>query len=1024
MDGDIAQRVCEALRAKQGIAGLLGHAGFAEPQRLALDLEPLGLLPDVAALGPEFWRRVLASPDPAGVALHLRRFVEAGGRLDEATLEVVVPLFAQSEEVARTLVCEPQWAEEISRSPFLRRARPLASMREALGDLGEDPRAVMARLRRFRRCEHARIAWRDVTGVAPLPELLGELSDLAEAVVDAATAWALAATAVSWGTPVGNDGRPCRFCVLGLGKLGGRELNFSSDIDLIYVYETDEGTVRGGTVSLHEFFTRVARTLTRILGEATEDGFAFRVDLDLRPEGKRGPLVNSLGALESYYESWGQTWERVAMQKARPVAGDRALGEQLLRGLFPFVYRRNLDPTAIEEIRVLKARIDAEEAERGAPWNVKLGRGGIREIEFFAGAHQLLFGGRRERLRSRSTLETLATLPAEGLADPEEADALCKAYLFLRRLEHRLQIALGRQIHRLPEPLSERARLARRLGLADISHRWDDARVAAVLDREILRHRRVVMAAFDELFRGEGAEEDLPPPLAHLEEARPGLPPGPEAREALCRLGLRDPEAAFGHLARLARTAGTPFHPGAPARTRALGPRLLHALGASPDPDLALRHSCEFLLRLRGRLGSYALLRENPATLRTLLQLFGTSDYLAKLVVHRPELLDPLVIGVVTPRRRREDLRAEVRGAAAKDDEARLDAWRRVKAEEILRIGLSDVAGTLELQEVQGELTVLAEVILEEVLSWALAAVEGRFGPPVGSKGPVALCIVGMGKLGGGELNYNSDLDLLFLYGEEAPCAGDPRRGSQEFFSRVAQKVLFGLSCVTSEGFLYHLDTRLRPSGRQGSLVSSLPAFAHYHEVSAQSWERLALVRARPVAGPDAFREEVRRILNLAAYERPWPAEGTRKVDRIRQRMEAELAREGPAQYNVKLGRGGLVDVEFATQLLQLHVGREHSEARCTSTLGALSALQDLQAWDSGELETLGHSYLFLRRLENRLRIFHDNAQSLLPRDPQALELLARRMGYRDGGAALLRAYEETTSRVREIYLHVVEALC
>jgi glutamate-ammonia-ligase adenylyltransferase len=516
----------------------------------------------------------------------------------------------------------------------------------------------------------------------------------------------------------------------------------------------------------------------------------------------------------------------------------------------------------------------------------------------------------------------------------------------------------------------------------------------------------------------------LPPALSALADVQPGEPAPPEAQAALRAYGLRDADAAYAHLGTLARAPGTPLDPRAPARVRAIMPLLLRGLCSAPDPDLALRHAAALLQRMQGRYGSYALLRENPATLRTLLDLFGTSDFLAKLVVQRPELLDPLIIGVVSPRRSREELAREIQArTAALDDESLLDEWRREKSEEILRIGLSDVAGTIDLLEVQTELTALAETLVGECLRWATRSVAERYGEPQDGGGAIPLCVVGMGKLGGAELNYNSDLDLLFVYANEGPCSRDPGRTSQEFFAKVAQKLLFGLSCVTSEGFLYHIDARLRPSGRHGSLVSSVQAFAQYHEASAQVWERLALTRARPVAGPAAFQERVAEVLARATYERPFPEGGAREVDRLRRRMEVELAREGPHRYNVKLGRGGLVDVEFATQLLQLRAGRTHPEVRSPGTLDALGRLRTAGAWDAGDLTLLREAYLFLRRLENRLRIHHDNAQSVLWRDAHALRVVARRMGFRGGGEALLAAYEETTGCVREIYQRVVGAM-
>ena len=1028
---DTATHLLNALEKGEDTAPFFLRLGFAEPARAHAELAALQAAPGFAALAPSALEALLRGPDLLGTARGLLRFCEAGGRLDADALTYLVPLCANSQQFARFFARWPDELGRLAQCPFLTQARPLASMCEELAaQAGDDPTRAMPLLRRFRAREHARIAWRDVTGAAPMEVLLGELADVAEALIDVATTLALRQAAAEHGAPVAADGSPVGFSVLGFGKLGGRELNFSSDVDLLYLYATDDG--HAGAGSLHEHFARVARQVTRLIAEPTEDGFAFRVDLDLRPEGKKGPLVNSLYSLESYYETWGQTWERAALLKARPVGGDRALGDRALGELQPFVHRRAIDQGIVDEIRQMKARIDADEQRRGGEWNVKLGRGGIREIEFFVQSHQLLLSGKRPRLRLRGTLEALRALAEDVVVSQNEADALREAYLFLRRLEHRLQMDEGRQLHRLPEPPEERQLLGRRLGYgnAHAHARGDERRAAAALERDILRHRRVVMAAFDGLFHGPSTTpaEGLPAALDTLHDAPLGATPDEEAKEVLRGYGFRAVDAAYAHLAQLARTPGTPLHPAAPARTRAFAPELLRALRSSPDPDLALRYAADFLTRMRGRLGTFALLRENPRTLRTLLDLFGTSEFLAKLVVRRPELLDPLVIGVVSPRRSAIDLGLELgERSVGVDDERRLDVWREVHAEELLRIGLCDVAGTLTLEDVQAELTALAEALLSETLCWAVGAVERRQAGgegPEPSSGAAPLCVIGMGKLGGGELNYNSDLDLLFLFeGDGAERTEFGGRSRQEHYAKIGQRLLFGLTCATGAGYLYHIDARLRPSGRHGSLVSSLASFRTYHEQNAHFWERLALTRARPVAGPPQLLAEAADLLHATTYGRPLPPGGAKEIARLRQRMELENGQENAQRYNVKLGRGGLVDVEFATQLLQLSVGCDAPAVRVPSTLGALSALSAVGAWDAGELQLLRDSYLFLRRLENRLRIVHDNAQSVLLRAPAALETLARRMDFRQGGAALLSAYEETTERVREVYRRIVEAL-
>lgn len=1037
---DVVMKLAEALSQGADPRDALRALGFADPDDAARGFETLWRAEGVKAQAPALLPAILRGPDPARTARLIARFAEQRRTpLAREEVDILVELCAHTAQFVRRLSGDPVWLARLAQSEPLRAPRTLEAMQRMLRRaVAESPADVGAILRRFCAHEHARIAYRDIAG-ADIDEIVRELADVAEAAIDVATHCALEGVQKKYGHALKADGSACAFAVLGMGKLGGRELNFSSDVDLIFVYETDDGRVEparagGGELTIHELMTRVAREVTRVLSEPTAHGIAFRVDLDLRPEGRKGALVNSIASLESYYEAWGQTWERAALIKARGVGGDRSLAERVAASLEPFVFRRTIDPSIVDEIRDMKERIDADERRRGGAFNVKLGRGGIREIEFFVQAHQLLFAGKRPVLRERGTLDALRALEAESLLRPFEANALRDAYLFLRRVEHRLQMDEGRQLHRLPESMTERARLARSLGYG--RERSDDLGAAARLERDILKARRVVMSAFDGLQVHSGSpaaadsgDEGWPPALAGLSDAALGQAPDEDAAEALRANGVRDVDAAFAELARVARTRGTPLHPASPPRARALAPRLWRALRHASDPDMALRHACDFLVRMRGRLGTFALLRENPATLRTLVDLFGTSDFLARLVVLRPELLDPLIIGVVRPRRAKEELVRELRERCrSADDEGRLDGWRQIHAEELLRIGLSDVSGLLDFREVHVELTALAEAILEEVLAWSIDAALRAPSEPAEGAEPAAqthdICVVGMGKLGGGDLNYNSDLDLLFLFsGDGGARLGDGGRIRQEHFARVAQKILFGLTCVTSAGVLYHIDARLRPSGRQGSLVSSLDAFRAYHDASAQVWERLALVRARPVAGPEPLRESAMRVITHATYERPLPPEGVREIARLRERMERENAREDATRFDVKLGRGGLVDVEFATQLLQLRAGREEPRVRVPSTLAALAALEQAGAWPNEDLAALRDGYTFLRRVETRLRIVHDNAQSVLGRDPRTLDAIARRAGISQGGAALERELLAVTSRNRGIYSRVIEAL-
>src|SRR5579883_1173542 len=524
-------------------------------------------------------RAVADGPDPDAAA-RLHRFVaaaEAQGGLaacvpDEAAESLLPLLLGQSPALARDLVRDPSRLGALARDPFLDREKPESAMRDdcerALAEHGDVARA----LRRFRDREYLRLGAREL-GHGRAEEVGRELAALASVCLDAAIAAARAELVARWGEPLTDEAGParrCRLVAMGMGKLGGRELNFSSDIDLIYLYESDVGCA--GPLSLHEFFARVAERATRLIAEETADGACFRVDLRLRPEGTTGPIVNALPAAERYYESFGRPWERQAWIKARPVAGDRDLGEQALSLLEPFVWPRSAGPAeaVIEAVESLRAKVRAQLGEAD---DVKLGPGGIREVEFFVQALQMVHGGRRRDLRARGTLRALDRLLFAGLVSEREHRALGDAYVFLRRVEHRLQLAELRQTHELPREPEERALLARRLGHAD----------AGALDEALEHHRREVRAIYATL----GREPELPRP-----EVRALLDPASDRRTleaALASLGFHDPEASADEMESLRRKAGSPLSPAATAEASRAAPILLAEAAASPDPDLALR---------------------------------------------------------------------------------------------------------------------------------------------------------------------------------------------------------------------------------------------------------------------------------------------------------------------------------------------------------------------------------------------------------------------------------------------------
>ena len=898
----------------------------------------------------------------------------------------------------------------------LTRPAPGAIGAEALAEADRcaSEEEVKRELRRLKHREMTRIAARDLAGISPLREVTEDLSSLASASLDAAVRFARRTISGKAGEPMAvlPDGtrRPCRFVVLGMGKLGGLELNFSSDVDLIYLYETDQGEVGGGPqpLSLHQYFVRLGETVSRIISEATEDGFVFRVDLRLRPEGTRGELVNSLRGAEIYYESWGQTWERAALIKARPVAGDLSLGEEFLRSLVPFVFRKYMDFTSIEEIKGMKDRIN-QAAVRGRKGerDLKLGAGGIREIEFFVQAHQLIYGGKEPSLRLRGTVETLEALSRLRIVTEREQEELAEAYVFLRRLEHRIQVHRERQTHVLPPGEEDRRRLARTMGLPD-----PQALVAA-LERDSAAVRRIYNRLFGEA-RG-AAPSGIPADVQSLFLHGP-MPT--DASERLSHLGFRDAETARKNLDVL---RDGPPHVRISQRARQylnqIAPEALHRAAKSPDPDMALAHLERFLSAVGARTMFYALLFEKPKVLEALMRLFGSSRYLSGILLRHPELLDTFLRNDLSVLfKSKSELRMQL-GAdleACDGFEAELDALRRFKNLETLRIGIHDMGGGLSIEEGMVQLSALAEVLLAHALVLARREVRRRFGVPIdaGTGREASFFVMGMGKLGAEELSYHSDLDIIFLYSGAGESARDPsgqeefrKITNHEYFAKVAQRLISILTTVTREGYVYRLDTRLRPSGNAGPLVSSLDAFQRYHEEAAQLWERQALLRCRFVAGDREFGRRVEEMAKGFTHG-PLPPNAAEEIHRLRMRMEVELGRESEDRLNLKVGRGGVVDVEFAVQYLQLVHGGAVPSVRARGTLRALYELQRAGIVSLDQYKVLDGGYRFLRSLDVRLRLSHDS--SIDQFDPNVLE------------PETVGRYRKETGKIRKVYLELL----
>ncbi|MFT3692885.1 MAG: bifunctional [glutamate--ammonia ligase]-adenylyl-L-tyrosine phosphorylase/[glutamate--ammonia-ligase] adenylyltransferase [Kofleriaceae bacterium] len=927
------------------------------------------------------------APDEADALRRAERLFESGQQLgldfttlDGDALEIARLACQRAPYLATLLTRDPNRLHRVAYDLYLHREKPRdvldQEVRAALSG-----RSLHAGLRQIRGDELVRLGARELE-LGLETEVGRELSRLAEACFDAAITHVDRELRARYGAPIYTDDdgiqRDATLTVIGMGKLGGEELNFNSDVDVIYVYSSDHG--EAGSISLHEYFAKLCSQVTAAISEVTEDDFVFRVDLRLRPEGAKGAIANSLAQIERYYETFGRSWERQAWIKARAIAGDKQLGAEIAKTLQPFVWPRHTSPTVIDDVVELNKKIKRELVRKTDGFDVKNGAGGIREIEFFVQALQRIHAGRTPTLRVRGTLAALDALLFAGLVTDDEHLALWRAYRWLRHVEHVLQLEAGLQTQTIPP---EHDVLARRLGYA----------TTLAFDDELRTHTSRVAALFATL--GEIPADERPDIEAILANE---LSDDDEAA-ALTRLGFVDITAARAELARARRRPGSPLSPAATGQQARVGKLLFAELASSADPDQALR-SLGDLIAGRGEAWSiWRLLDEQPAIVRLLGSLLGASAYLGRTLVDTPELIDLLVsLGQHAPTRTIEQINADLERRLAatdpSDPEALWSAIAEVKNGHVLRVGLGDFAGALDPLAVDNELTTIAEACLQA----ALRVIEVQLGKPSG-----ALSILGLGKLGGRELGYASDLDVIFIYtGDDDAIAP---------FSRLAQRLLGALRQRTPRGRLYEVDTRLRPSGSQGLLVSSLAAWRRYHAESAQLWERQALVKLRPVAGDPGLGHEISQHARETIYQPNDPVAVATAIRTMRTRIEKELG--GPN--DLKTAPGGVIDIEFAAQFLQLVHGHAHPALQTTSTSAALRAAGAAGIAPLDVTRLLDEGYRFLRHVEHRLRVVHDQPIHRLPDTKTELDRLARRSSFADG-AELLAHVERWRRDIRAAY--------
>ncbi|MDR0702252.1 MAG: bifunctional [glutamate--ammonia ligase]-adenylyl-L-tyrosine phosphorylase/[glutamate--ammonia-ligase] adenylyltransferase [Azoarcus sp.] len=879
--------------------------------------------------------------------------------LNLAAPEIIARAARQSRFLQRTLDSRPWLAKCLAEG--LARKLDGNAMRTFIASHGDDEASLRPALRQLRAWVLCHLIVRDLAGLANLAEVTETMTALAETAVAHAHGVLRAALGARYGTPRSPDGTEQVMLIIGMGKLGGRELNVSSDVDLIFLYPEDGNTDGPKTLSNFEFFERLGKQIIAALAEITEHGQVFRVDMRLRPNGDSGPLVASLDMLENYFVTQGREWERYAWIKARPLVGEKT--EVLQAIVRPFVFRKYLDFGAIGAMRELHAQIRREVARRDRANNIKLGPGGIREIEFIAQVFQLIRGGRDQALQVRPTLQVLGRLAERGILKGEAVAELGDAYVFLRRLEHRLQYLDDAQTHDLPANGNDQGLIAETMRFADYP---------ALLDT-LERHRATVSQHFETVFGEPDDAEDDPHDIADIWR---NITEGDEAAAMLARLGYRDPDTAAARLAALrtgARYRQLPDN--IRARLDGLMPRLIAIAATVRNPCDALAR-CLDLLDSIARRGAYlALLQQYPQALRRVVDLADASHWAAQYLCRHPILLDELLDGSEQENapdwpRFKLELAAEL-DTIEPDMERQMDLMRERHHIQVFRLLIQDIAGLLSVEKLADHLSMLADIMLELAITLCWRKIRNRH------RDAPRFAVIGYGKLGGKELGYASDLDLIFLYDDEAPEAG-------ERYARLAQRVSSWLSSRTAAGILFETDLRLRPNGDAGLVACSLAAFREYQIKSAWAWEHQALTRARHTAGDPALGEAFERIRDEILRLPRDPQTLRAEVIAMRNKMRAAHAGKS-ALFDLKHDAGGLVDVEFLIQYLVL--GHAHDHPELTRNLGNIALLgiaADLGLIPASLAAACADSYRGLRQLQHRQRL-NDRPSRIPPAEADAL---------------------------------------
>ena len=857
----------------------------------------------------------------------------------------------------------------------------LRSLRDELQSYSTASSDYDSYIRRFHRQNILKIALRDICELVDIKVITEELSDLADVIVESVYHFFFERLVQQYGMPSSPDKmRKSGFCVVSLGKHGGRELNFSSDIDLLFVYD-EEGETTGGESGLTgngSFYTILAQKICEFITKNTSDGYLYRVDTRLRPEGETGPLVSSLDMIEAYYHTYGQNWERQALLKARPIAGNPDSGRRFMKLINPFTYRKYVDEVEIAEaLRSIDNMRNRSIEKLGSVErqykDFKNGYGGIRDIEFFTQSVQILYGGQYPEIRQGGTLISLLRMHQSGLLHSKEFGFLSLAYRFLRQIEHRLQMVDEQQVYELPEMEEEKTRLSESLGYPH----WE------MFKEQYDKTTRKVREIYEGVFKRKEWEDDTE---ILFEKDKFDS----QVESVLKQYEFHDPRSAFQFLKDLQKSVDPHLQTKTCRLFKAIFPRLLSCLKQSPDADMALSHFEKLVSAFKARSALYEALCDQPPFLDLLVSVISGSSFLTSLILRDPSLMETIGRDFtfeekITKTNLRHHL--DIIRKSYKNVDIR-EHLLRVQNAAMLRSGIRFLLGLCSVENMGKELAQIADFVMEESLSPCHLLSKERF-PQFTEKYAGEIAIIGMGKLGGEEFNVASDCDLVFLYESDHQTE---EVNSSEYYSRWATKFVDFQEKKSRLGFLYHVDARLRPHGSNSPMASSFNGFHEYFLKQAQFWEKMALTRARFICGHPAIASRFAVLKDEILFFRPMSAEEAGELVQMRMRIEKEKKEE-----TLKAGPGGLIDIEFIAQALVLRYGWNYPSLRLTSTIEILRFAGKEQLMRSDHARQLEFSYLFLREVENRLRIVNNVSLDAIPVDREELEKITRRYALRLG---------------------------